>query len=390
MKPVRLLIAGSFLTGIALAQCPGLSLPNAQSAPGASAVASVSFCSGAASIVGLQFDLAYDNSTLTLNATAGAALASVGTLYAADVAPGLRRYLIVGSGSGSIADGNLIDLSFSVNAAASDAAYPLLVSNIIGTDPLGQPVALAGQAGTLTVNRNGIFGSLKTVRNAASLLAGPVAPGEVITLPGAGIGSDTSQKPIGAPTATVLGGVTVLFDSTLATLLYAGPGQINAIVPYGVYGKVSTTVQVAHQGHPVASLILPVANAAPGIFTQDGSGVGSGAIFNQDQTINSPSNPAAKGSVVTVFATGAGQTNPPGIDGQIIDGTPPSPLLPVSVQIGGLPAQVVYAAAAPGQVSGLLQVNCVVPPDAPSGSAVPIAIIVNTANSQSGVTIAIQ
>jgi uncharacterized protein (TIGR03437 family) len=79
----------------------------------------------------------------------------------------------------------------------------------------------------------------------------------------------------------------------------------------------------------------------------DGSGVGQGAILDQNSTVNSPSNPAEKGSIVIVFASGAGQTDPGGADGQIAGDTLPTPLLPVSVQIGGLEAKVLYAGAAP-------------------------------------------
>jgi hypothetical protein len=48
-----------------------------------------------------------------------------------------------------------------------------------------------------------------------------------------------------------------------------------------------------------------------------------------------------------LFATGAGQTGPPGTDGQIIGDTLPKPLLPVSVKIGSLDAEVLYAGAVP-------------------------------------------
>jgi uncharacterized protein (TIGR03437 family) len=91
-----------------------------------------------------------------------------------------------------------------------------------------------------------------------------------------------------------------------------------------------------------------------------------------------------------IFATGAGQTDPPGVDGQIAGDTLPKPLLPVTVTIGGVAAQVLYSGAAPGLISGMLQVNCVIPAGAPSGWAIPIIITVGTTPSQPGVTLAIQ
>ena len=93
---------------------------------------------------------------------------------------------------------------------------------------------------------------------------------------------------------------------------------------------------------------------------------------------------------MTLFATGAGQTDPTGVDGQVAAGTLPKPLLPISVWIGGMNASVLYAGAAPGGVAGLLQVNCIVPLTAPTGLSVPIVLVVGTASSQAGVTIAIR
>jgi uncharacterized protein (TIGR03437 family) len=91
-----------------------------------------------------------------------------------------------------------------------------------------------------------------------------------------------------------------------------------------------------------------------------------------------------------VYAEGAGQTDPPGADGQIAGDVLSKPLLHVSVQIGGLSAEVQYAGAAPALVAGVLQVNCVVPPNSLSGSIVPIVITVGQASSQPGVTLAIR
>jgi len=64
------------------------------------------------------------------------------------------------------------------------------------------------------------------------------------------------------------------------------------------------------------------------------------------------------------------------------------PALPVSVTIGGRPAQVPFAGMAPNLV-GLFQVNAVVPADTPPGSAVALAVTIGTVASQPGVTIAV-
>src|SRR5205085_1102206 len=120
------------------------------------------------------------------------------------------------------------------------------------------------------------------------------------------------------------------------------------------------------------------------------SGVGQGAVLNQNTTLNSPNNPEAKGRVLVLYATGEGQTNPQGNTGRIIGSDVRSPVSPVSVRIGGRPAAVEYAGSAPGLVAGTFQVNVRIPQDAPSGSAVSIELQVGQAISQAGVTVAIQ
>jgi uncharacterized protein (TIGR03437 family) len=119
------------------------------------------------------------------------------------------------------------------------------------------------------------------------------------------------------------------------------------------------------------------------------TGAGPGAIENFDGSINSPSNPAARGSFVAVFATGGGQTAPPGLDGAFYKAAGSSPQLPVKAQVGGIDAQVSYAGAAPTFVQGTLQVNVLIPMNAPTGET-SLVVMVGDAASQPGLTISIR
>jgi uncharacterized protein (TIGR03437 family) len=122
-------------------------------------------------------------------------------------------------------------------------------------------------------------------------------------------------------------------------------------------------------------MYVPVAAASPAIFSMDGTGGRIGAIINEDGTLNSFNNQAPKGSVITMYATGAGQTNPGGVDGQIAGaGSLPVPLLPVTATIDNKPADVLYAGAAPGMVAGVIQVNLRIPSKASSGQ---VQIVLN-------------
>jgi uncharacterized protein (TIGR03437 family) len=64
--------------------------------------------------------------------------------------------------------------------------------------------------------------------------------------------------------------------------------------------------QVQSGGAASNDVTVPVAVNSPGLFSADGSGVGQGYILNQDGTLNSPSNPAAPGQHITLYATGVG------------------------------------------------------------------------------------
>lgn len=189
---------------------------------------------------------------------------------------------------------------------------------------------------------------------------------------------------------TDLAGTQVLFDGAPAPLLYASSGQLAAVVPYEIDGKSGTHVQVVNSGGVSDPLALPVTPAAPSIFSADYTGSGQGAILNQGGvTVNSSANPAEKGSVIAIYATGGGQTSPAGIDGQLALATLPKPKLPVQVLIGGRPAELRYAGAAPAAVAGLFQVNARIPADTPSGE-IPVLVQVGNAVSQPGITVAVK
>jgi uncharacterized protein (TIGR03437 family) len=393
LKTALAVTAASFVF-VTVALSSQVSLLNQSAAPGSSILVGVVFFSQDASISGVQFDVQFDSSAMGLNATLGdLARHAEKSLYQANLGPNKRRFLIVGLNQRVIADGPLINLLVNLNQNATTGPYALKLSNLAATDPDGHSVPITGTDGAVTVK--GMFGQgprllREGILNAGSLLPGPLAPGEVVTLIGAGIGPASSQQPVGSSSSTVLAGASVLFDGTPAPLLYAEPSQINAVVPYGVSGKTATQLEVTSQGEMIARVSLSTAATVPAIFTLNSSGVGPGAILNQDLTVNSPSNPAGRGSAVSVFATGAGQTDPPGIDGQVAGTILPSPLLPVSVRIGGLDAQTLYAGGAPGLIAGVIQVSCLIPIAAPSGLSVPIVLTIGPASSQAGVTLAIK
>ncbi|HVN06538.1 MAG TPA: hypothetical protein VMT86_19100, partial [Bryobacteraceae bacterium] len=185
-------------------------------------------------------------------------------------------------------------------------------------------------------------------------------------------------------------GVRVLFDGIPAPIVYVSATQTAAVTPY--FGAINPTthVQVEYQGVRSDPLQVTVAPTAPGLFTANASGTGQGAILNQDGiTHNSAGAPASRGSIVSLWGTGEGITDPPGVDGRLAISVLPAPVAQVSVQIGGQTAVVKYAGAAPGLMPGVIQINAEIPQSVVPGNAVPVTVTIGGATSQAGVTMAV-
>ncbi len=272
-----------------------------------------------------------------------------------------------------------INVDFPV-AWAGDAARPERVSDH------DVPVAYLFRSAAPPLTSAGIT-------NAASFLGGAISPGEMISLFGSGIGpqelAGLELTPDGLFVAKELAGVRVLFDGISAPLLYAQARQVGAIVPYAIAGRATALVRLESGGRLVREVRLPVIATTPALFTLDASGAGAAAALNQDTTMNGPDNPAVRGEIVVLFASGAGQMTPAVADGRIGARPLARPLVPVSVTIDGQDAQVLYAGSAPDQVAGVLQMNVRVPAQARAG-AVPVWFQVGGNTSQPGVTISVR
>lgn len=260
--------------------------------------------------------------------------------------------------------------------------------------------ATAGITVTLTVTAP--LPTITDVLNGASNLEGAIAPGEMITIAGTGLGPATtvagSAGADGFLPAT-LAGVQVLVGGYPAPMLSASSQQVVAMVPYEIASPFlpNLSVLVRYGGQGSNGFAVTQAAAAPGIFTAQSTGSPS-AVFNSDGTPNSDDHPAAKGDVVVFFLTGEGQTAPTGSSGKITvlsDSPPltPVPLLPVSVTVDGQPAVIDFAGEAPNVVAGVMQLNVHIPDSASSGD-VQLVVTVGTGgdshSTQPGVTISVK
>jgi uncharacterized protein (TIGR03437 family) len=280
-------------------------------------------------------------------------------------------------------------LSVSVNPVG------LAVGNYLGSIAITAPGAANSPVVVnvrLEITGGGIVPAISAVVNGASFQTAAVSPGLIASIFGSGIGPATGVglRLNAGVVDTTVGDTRVLFDGIPGPILYASSRQVSVVVPYGVAGRARTRVEIEYQGRRSAVAEVQVAESAPAIFTVNSSGTGAGAILNEDATLNGPNNAAARNSVVVIYATGEGQTAPPGVDGQVTGTVLKRPALQVRVTIGGQQAEVLYAGSAPGLVSGVLQVNARVPGGVVPGNTVPVVVAVGGASSQSGVTLAVR
>jgi uncharacterized protein (TIGR03437 family) len=251
-------------------------------------------------------------------------------------------------------------------------------------------VTSLGGTGALLTASPGSGPSLVGISNSAgSTVSNAVAPYELISLYGLGLGPQTpmSGQVVNGVTGDSLGGVQVLFDQTPAPLLYVGPDQINAIVPIEIYGQDTTTIQVVTPTGALTGPTMNVSPSQPGVFLSSAPNstllAPPAAALNKDGSVNSAANPAALGSIVSMWVSGAGLSTLPVPDGTIRSsadaGAPTLPVVAFSSPVlmlepypgsptqGPLSLEVVYAGDAVGLVAGASQVNFLLPTEVESG-----------------------
>jgi uncharacterized protein (TIGR03437 family) len=330
-------------------------------------------------------------SSAQLNSPSGVAVDGQGNLYISDTGNHCVRVMgpdgiirtIAGNGAADFSGDGGPARSASLNAPAGLAVDS--DGNVWVADAGNNRVRKL-TPGPIAVDQN----QPVSVVNAASMLPGPVAPGEMVSIFGVGIGPVTPASGAldeSGLLSTELADTKVLFNGTPAPLFYAQDSQVNAQSPYEIAGAPTADVEVFFQGESRGKATVVVAASAPGIFTLS-AGAGRAIALNQDGSLNSPIKPAREASIVTLYATGDGLTQPASTAGKPATAPFPVPVLPVTLTVGGYPAQILFAGEAPGY-AGLLQVNARLPGGFAPAYNVPVVLSVGAASSQPGVTIAV-
>lgn len=236
-----------------------------------------------------------------------------------------------------------------------------------------------------------------TFVNAASQKPTSLAPGEIITIYGAGLGPETltSYDPASPTIPTTLGGTRVLIDGQPVPIIYTSSRQVSVAAPNALVAGRAFMMQVEYEGELSDPLLGTTIAAAPALFTTAGTGSGQAAAFQVDAvtgalTLNSDKAAALKGSVLVLYATGLGPPTPLPLDGVVATAPSQTSIPNVSVYLGDLPMDIQYVGASPGLITGIAQINAVIPDLAPSGKTVPITIRVGSISSPAGVTVNIK
>ena len=192
--------------------------------------------------------------------------------------------------------------------------------------------------------------------NGANHRSDDFAPGSLITLFGENFSTETASS-AGFPLPTTLAGVRVILNGAPAPLLYVSPTQINAVIAGDIsLGRGAVIVQNGLGQNP--QVPITISETAPELFIWDSGDV---IALNEDGTMNGAANPAAAGSVITVYLTGVGPVDPPVPTGSAAGIQPLSvSTADYSAEIGGVPAVVEWLGMAPGY-SGLGQANIRIP-----------------------------
>jgi uncharacterized protein (TIGR03437 family) len=233
--------------------------------------------------------------------------------------------------------------------------------------------------------------------NGASFLVRPLAPGVIASIWPLGnqFGADTkafTDLPNPLPMPTELADLQVLVNDVASPLFYVSPGQINMMVPTSAPTTGTAEFQVVRKstGQILASATIPMNVAAPGLFTANFNGTGQVMALNEDNTVNTPTNAAARGSIVQLFGTGQGLVSGAPADGDVPQGQVPTSETP-RVIVGtfyvddpaatGEPGNhITYSGLAPGLV-GVWQINVKIPMSVAPANNVVVVVTFKGLNS---------
>jgi len=232
--------------------------------------------------------------------------------------------------------------------------------------------------------------------SAANTPGNALAPRSIATLYGTNLAPFVSLADSAPPLPTSLAGTSLTLSGNTLPLFFVSPGQINFQLPFITVSGPTTFPMTITNGQLSSTINVTLTPYSPSLFTTNSQGTGqAAALVNSTSIIVAPtgkfpgSRPAAKNEFIQLYCTGLGDvTNRPNLGAPSPSNPLAATIAPPTVTIGAIQVTPVFSGLSPGFV-GLYQVNLQIPPDAPSGDAVPVVLTIGGVKSNTA-TIAIQ
>jgi uncharacterized protein (TIGR03437 family) len=283
-------------------------------------------------------------------------------------------------------------------------------ADVPAADTISRPVALESDGANLfvadSVNRRILVftaGDTKldatAVTNSATLTAGPLAPGTLVSISAPGfVTVNQSADDADQPLPSKLSGVQVVFDGTALPLLSVSASEIRAQLPYDLGNRTASSlyVRVERDDNTVVTttaVSLAITAASPGLFAFPGLEPRPGMGVHGGEPVTATS-PAFAGDSITLWATGLGPVIAPADTGATVQAGIPNRYadaqvhVPVTATLNGVAATVSSAALPQGSI-GIYEVRVVVPAGIAANTANVILTISQNGRQSNNVTIPI-
>jgi len=206
------------------------------------------------------------------------------------------------------------------------------------------------------------------------------SPGEIVSIFGMNLADGIEFAPA-LPLKTQMQGTLIAFGGRPLPLLYMNPNQVNAILPYGLTPGTTYQLIVSRGNRISVPQSLTVAVAEPALFKADSSGQGDIFVYHSaaEQILAAPGQPAKAGDILIIYCAGLGSVNPL-IDAGVAVDRLIQTASPIGLTIGGVQAQVLFSGLT-GGLTGLYQVNAMMPDGVNPGDAVPVVLTLGNVSS---------
>jgi uncharacterized protein (TIGR03437 family) len=326
------------------------------------ATVNVTYTAGGTAATSLQFELTFDSTVLLVTGTGGSAASSAGkSLQTSQPDPAnanTMRFMLFGLNQNVIGDGVVVVLNIGVRNASYSGTLTLQISNIVAATTSGPSVT--GTNGTVKVGSGGEPSPSvpsNGVTNGASFDA-VIAPGAFISVFGTSLAPSSvpgtgrawaSSDFQGMTLPTKLDNYSVTINGKPGYFAFIRADQLNVLAPNDTGDDRMVLVQVLSPSGNSSAVSAKWQKYAPAFFCQNVGG---------RYYLAGPARGVKPGATIETYGTGFGPTNPAYPEGQILTQAYPLPTGAVTVKVGGVNAQVVWAGLT---YAGVYQINIVVP-----------------------------